>query len=126
MSAQSGNRKAGCACPPPASFHSLRSEDRRASPYAARRETGVYTGTHTSPSTFNWLVTTGDTLALSFGLISTLLAILTVVVTRINHPARVQREPQYIGSVVAHPQDMMLEEMRLRRWSSIRRGNTED
>ncbi|PMD40487.1 hypothetical protein L207DRAFT_511965 [Hyaloscypha variabilis F] len=70
------------------------------------------------------MLSISDSLALSFGLISTFLAILTVVVTRVNYPARVERGPRYIDPFIAHPQDMMLEEMRLRRWSSIRRNGT--
>ena len=95
---------------------------------------------HAEPSLTEAPVSLSDSLALAFGLISTLLAILTVVVTRVNHPARglsclsncktpvlilpVEREPQYLEPVVAHPQDMVVEEMRLRRWSSMRRNGT--
>ncbi|PMD18360.1 hypothetical protein NA56DRAFT_751648 [Hyaloscypha hepaticicola] len=71
------------------------------------------------------MLSQSDSLALAFGLISTFLAILTVIVTRVNHPSRAVRDPQYIDAFVVHPQEIVLEEMRLRRWSSMRRNNTE-
>ncbi|KAH8790014.1 hypothetical protein F5882DRAFT_438320 [Hyaloscypha sp. PMI_1271] len=66
------------------------------------------------------MLSTSDWVALSFGLTATVLGIVTIVVTRRNQAARNNgQRAQYNHSACArHPQDVVVEEIHLRRWRS--------
>ncbi|PMD18363.1 hypothetical protein NA56DRAFT_252396 [Hyaloscypha hepaticicola] len=79
-------------------------------------------------SSFNlqfYLVSTSDKIALSFGFVSTLIAIVTVFVSRRTYyiPSRdlEQLSTPNLGSATQAQGDMVIEEMRLRRWSTLKK-----
>ncbi|KAE9367585.1 hypothetical protein N431DRAFT_428921 [Stipitochalara longipes BDJ] len=76
------------------------------------------------------MLSTSDTIALSFGFASTFVAIITVFVTRraymIPTTIDLERRPNTRnGTAVQAQQDTVMEEMRLRRWSTVKKTSSE-
>ncbi|PMD18361.1 hypothetical protein NA56DRAFT_706976 [Hyaloscypha hepaticicola] len=68
----------------------------------------------------NAMLSISNSLALSFDLVSTILGIVALAVTRRNHTTqnRGEQEQQNREPYAQHPQDVVVEEICLRRWRS--------
>ncbi|KAE9367586.1 hypothetical protein N431DRAFT_428923 [Stipitochalara longipes BDJ] len=67
------------------------------------------------------MLSISDSLALSFGIVSSALGIIAVVVTRRSHNARstIQLAQHNNSAYAQYPRDVILEEIHLRRWRAV-------